>query len=187
MLAAPLEPTAGPPMNFPEDQCKGYGAATIMRVPGRLHITWQDGNTLKVETDAGTQTKLLHFGGSPSPSEPLQWQGYSVASWEGLPPRPAQGRGAAPQGPLRGYLKLITTRMLPGYLRKNGIPYSSNATVEEYFDRVSEPSGDTWLLVTTIVTDPQYLNQPYFTHGIFKKLSDASGWDPTPCRADEAR
>ena len=41
--------------------CKAYGVAGIMRVPGRLHITWQDENTLKIETDAGTQTRLLHF------------------------------------------------------------------------------------------------------------------------------
>src|SRR6478609_3536486 len=33
------------------NQCKAYGAAAIMRVPGRLHITWQDASTLKVEMD----------------------------------------------------------------------------------------------------------------------------------------
>jgi hypothetical protein len=171
----------------PEDQCKGYGAATIMRVPGRLHITWQDPNTLKVEADSGTQTKLLHFGGAPSANESPQWQGYSAASWEGMP-RVQQGRPSpVPPGPPRGYMKVVTTHMLPGYLRKNGVPYSANAVVEEYYDRITEPSGDTWLLVTTIVTDPQYLAQPYVTHGIFKKMPDASGWDPTPCRADEAR
>lgn len=170
-----------------EDQCKGYGAATIMRVPGRLRVTWQDPNTLKIETDSGTQTKLLHFGGSPA-NQPLQWQGYSVASWEGIPPAVRPGRNyALPPGPPRGYLKVVTTRMLPGYLRKNGIPYSSNAVVEEYFDRITEPTGESYMLVTTIVTDPQYLTQPYVTHGIFKKTPDGSGWDPTPCRADEAR
>jgi hypothetical protein len=170
----------------PEEQCKGYGAATIMRVAGRLHIDWQDANMLKIETDSGTQTKLLHFGGSPSASESPQWQGYSVASWEGLPLR--QGRPSdLPAGPPKGYMKVVTTHMLPGYLRKNGVPYSSSAVVEEYFDRISEPGGDTWLLVTTIVTDPQYLTQPFVTHGIFKKIPDGAGWDPTPCRADEAR
>jgi hypothetical protein len=171
----------------PEDQCRGYGAATIMRVPGRLHITWQDPNTLKVETDSGTQTKLLHFGGAPGATDPATWQGYSAASWEGMP-RVQQGRPSpVPPGPPRGYMKVVTTHVLPGYLRKNGVPYSANAVVEEYYDRITEPSGDSWLLVTTIVTDPQYLAQPFVTHGIFKKMPDASGWDPTPCRADEAR
>ena len=62
-------------------QCKSYGAATIMRVPGRLRISWQDDNTLKIETDAGTQTRLFHFGGTPSSGEPPSLQGYSAARW----------------------------------------------------------------------------------------------------------
>src|SRR5580765_1131520 len=41
------------------EQCKSYGAAAIMRVPGRLHITWADDNTLRLEFDAGIQTRLL--------------------------------------------------------------------------------------------------------------------------------
>src|SRR4051794_39039742 len=39
------------------EQCKAYGAAGLMRMPTRLHITWQDDNTIKVEADAGTQTR----------------------------------------------------------------------------------------------------------------------------------
>ena len=165
------------------DQCKAYGAATIMRVPGRLHISWSDANTLKIDTDSGTQTRLLHFAGAPPATPALQ--GYSAASWEGIP----RGRGAtANAGPdAKGYLKVVTTHMLPGYLRKNGVPYGANASVEEYFDRFSEPNGDNWLVLTEVVTDPQYLAQPYVTHAQFKKIPDASGWDPTTCRADLAR
>src|ERR1051325_10871125 len=43
------------------EQCRGYGAGGIMRLPIRLHITWQDERTLKIDIDAGTQTRLLHF------------------------------------------------------------------------------------------------------------------------------
>jgi len=60
------------------NQCKGYGAASLMRVPSRYHITWQDDNTLKMEADAGTQTRLLHFGGA-KPSGAPSLQGYSAA------------------------------------------------------------------------------------------------------------
>jgi hypothetical protein len=78
--------------------------------------------------------------------------------------------------------------MRPGYLQKNGVPYSANALLEEYFDLASDPyTKNTWLLVTTVVTDVQYLNEPLIMHSHFKKLSDASGWDPTPCRANEPR
>src|SRR6185369_17290137 len=55
--------------------CRSYGAAAIMRVPGRLHVTWQDENTLKVETDAGTQTRALRFGDAPAAAGEPTWQG----------------------------------------------------------------------------------------------------------------
>src|SRR5436190_2527587 len=67
--------------------CRSYGAAAIMRVPGRLHITWQDDTTLKVDADSGTQTRLLHFGTGPAAREAPSWQGYSAARWDpGLTP-----------------------------------------------------------------------------------------------------
>jgi hypothetical protein len=169
------------------EQCKSYGAAAIMRVPGRLHISWVDDNTLHVETDAGTQTRLLHFGSSPPPESAPQWQGYSVAEWDGLRPRGffnLSGFGATPgsAGPApEGYLKVVTTQLRPGYLRKNGIPYSANAKLKEYFDSFSAPNRDQWLVVTTIVTDPKYLSEPFITSSHFKKLSDASGWNPSSC------
>jgi hypothetical protein len=166
------------------NQCKAYGAAAIMRVPGRLHITWQDDNTLKVETDSGTQTRLFHFGGTPS-GEP-SWQGYSVARWEG----PPQGAFAVPafgptsaQGARNRSLEVVTTHLRPGYLRKNGIPYSANAVVSEFYDLSKERNGDTWFVVTTVVEDPQYLSEPFVTSTNFKKEADGSKWSPSPCTA----
>ncbi|HUK36270.1 MAG TPA: hypothetical protein VLV86_20280 [Vicinamibacterales bacterium] len=153
------------------EQCRAYGAANIMRVPGRLHITWQDDNTLKIEADAGTQTRLLHFGQS-APGEP-SWQGHSIALWER-----ASGRGT-PGGNLKG----VTTNLRPGYLRKNGAPYSAMTAVTEYFDRNTMPNGDVWFTVTTKVEDPVYGRGPYLTTTDFKKLQDGSGWNPTPCSA----
>jgi hypothetical protein len=171
------------------DQCKSYGAAAIMRVPTRLHISWDNDTTLRVETDAGTQTRLLHFGVSPPAESAPQLQGYSVAEWDGLRKNGflnlsafGSAPGAARPAP-EGYLKVVTTQMLPGYLRKNGVPYGANASVEENFDSFKTPNGDQWLVVTTIVTDPQYLTQPFITSTHFKKLPDAAGWNPTPCDA----
>jgi hypothetical protein len=161
------------------EQCKSYGAAAIMRVPGRLHMQWTDENTLQIEIDSGTQTRVLRFRGSPPPDgQPPQWQGHSAAEWETT----AKSGGRA-----IGHLKVTTTRMRPGYLRKNGVPYGERATLVEYFDRFREPNGDDWLVVDSFVTDPQFLTQPYITSSAFKKVPDRSGWDPTPCRADQAR
>ena len=155
------------------EQCKSYGAPAIMRVPGRLHITWQDDQTLKMEADAGQQTRLLHFDSAESGAG--TWQGYSKAVWEMIP----VGRGVTPVGSL----KVVTTRLKPGYLRKNGVPYSENAVVTEYFDIAPHPDGGQILLVTTIVDDPQYLQTPFIVSSQFKKEADGSKWDPTPCTA----
>ena len=163
------------------DQCKAYGAAGLMRIPTRLHITWQDDNTLKLETDAGTQIRTFTFGKAPTGAGTLQ--GASVATWD--QPRaifasPIPNRGG-PQ--VRGgALKVVTTSMKPGYLRKNGIPYSANAVMTEYFDRLDVPGGDSLLVVTSEIVDPEYLTTPYWTSPHFKPV-DASGWHPTPCSA----
>ena len=183
------------------EACRSYGAGGIMQVPGRLHITWQDDNTLRVETDSGQQMRLLHFAGSPPANEKASWQGYSTASWGGGEPRDRRDGQGGPVQDKEGrlvvdkaqqkaadYLRVVTTRMRPGYLQKNGGPYSANAVIEEYFDTFSDPyTKNTWLVVTTMVTDPQYLIEPLIMHAHFKKLPDASGWDPTPCRANEPR
>jgi hypothetical protein len=168
------------------EQCKSYGAPAIMRVPGRIHIHWENDDTLRIDTDSGTQTRLLHFGGAPPSTEQPTWQGYSEADWEGLRPTPffMQGHDT---GPPEGFLKVITTHMRPGYLRKNGVPYSAGAALEEYFDTFKELNGDQWLVVTTIVADPTYLFQPFITSTHFKKLPSDSGWDPTECQADQPR
>jgi hypothetical protein len=171
-----------------------------MQVPGRLHIYWQDDNTLRIDTDSGTQTRLFHFGTSAPEKEVPSWQGYSVASWEGeefVDTRDGQGGPVMdsagkllPRRVLRqaDYLKVVTNHIRPGYLQKNGIPYSANAKLEEFYDTFTDPyTNNSWLTVATVITDPQYLIEPLFIHAHFKKIADASGWDPTPCRADEPR
>jgi hypothetical protein len=78
-------------------------------------------------------------------------------------------------------MKVVTARMRPGYLRKNGVPYGSNAVMTEYFESHLGPNGERYLVVSVVIEDPQYLSQPYVTSTNFKKLPDASGWNPTPC------
>src|SRR4051794_3694437 len=78
--------------------CRSYGAAAIMRVPGRLHVTWQDENTLRIDTDAGTQTRMLHFAEPQAPGADSPWQGYSSATWELLGGVRGAGGGAAAGG-----------------------------------------------------------------------------------------
>ena len=164
------------------EACKGYGAPAIMSVPARVHITWQDDTTLKVEADAGTQTRVLRFSITPaSPSRERTWQGESVAAWERAGGARAGGAGEA--APQFGSLRVVTTNLRPGYLRKNGVPYSANAELTEYWDLQKEGNGDQRLVVTTEVKDPLYLREPWLTALHFKKEPDGAKWDPTPCSA----
>ncbi len=166
------------------EQCKSYGAPAIMRVPGHLHVTWQDEQTLKIETDAGQQTRLLHFVKSDADQGQKTLQGYSVAEWELQ--RPAGGRAAAAARPVGGALRVTTTDLTAGYLRKNGIPYSESTQLLEYFDLVKDSpddSGDSLMVLTTIVTDPVYLFQPFVTDENFLKMPSDAGWEPSACSA----
>lgn len=152
--------------------CRAYGAGGIMRVPGRLHITWENDETLRIDTDAGGQTRLFHFGELEPAGEPT-WQGNSAAEWQ----RTGGARGRPPTG---GNLKVVTTGVRPGYVRWNGVPYGENAVITEYLDRHSA-FGDEWLTVTTVIEDPQYFTEPFITTSDFKRKDDDSGWNPTPC------
>ena len=208
------------------NQCKGYGAGAISRLPTRVRVSWQDANTLKWETDQGMQTRLFRFGPAAVEAEanpgPRSWQGFSVAAWEptaggrgggllgagfggppggggapgpaavGLPAPPATDGDAAPAaGPApavgrgnaqNGWLKVDTTNLKSGYLRKNGLPYSEKTKVTEYFQPTQETYGVRYMIVTTIIEDPEYLAAPFITSSNYRKLPDTNnGWDPQPC------
>ncbi len=151
------------------DRCKAYGAPAVLRVPEHLHITWQDDQTMRLDTDAGTQTRVFHFGNWKAPAGPATLQGDSAALWEA-----AQGKGS---------LKVTTSHLKAGYLRKNGVPYSENAALTEYYDVLKENNGDVMLVVTGVVTDPQYLREPFIITSHFKKQDSDAGWSPSACSA----
>ena len=197
------------------NQCKAFGVGGIMRQPGRLRISWQDDQALKLEFDAGTQTRVLNFDRNVQPPAEKTWQGWSIAEWDG----PGVGRGAPSTDPratgggilsrgvpggggqgLRGgpppreqaqintggYVRVVTTNFREGYLRKNGVPYSEQASITEYIQRLpTHPNGDSWLHVLTIVEDPRYLNGPFYTSTNFRLEPDGSRFAPSPCKTDQ--
>ena len=173
-----------------DGRCEAYGTGGLMRLPTRGRMSWQNDSTLYLETGACAQTRLLHFGGMP-PAGERSLQGYSVASWEmagarggfpfGFPGAPPRGGG--PGGaPRFGSLKVVTTNLVPGWLRRNGVPYSADTIVAEHFDRFGSPNGDQWFAVTTVVNDPKYLLQEFVTSSHFKKEGDGSKWSPSTCK-----
>jgi hypothetical protein len=95
---------------------------------------------------------------------------------------PGRGFGFGPP-PLSRSLKVVTTQLRPGYVRKNGVPYSAGAVLTEYFDLRTESNGDTWFTVVSIIEDPENINTAYITSSDFKKEADGSKWASTPCSA----
>jgi hypothetical protein len=186
--SVPLNP-AGKKMadawNPAEDgSCKSYGVGGVMRMPTRVHIVWESDSVLQIETDWGEQTRHLYFNSTELPATGVKdLQGSSLASWE-HPTKLIGGMGFGGGGPPLpgGALKVVTINMLPGWLRRNGVPYSENATVTEYFDRFATPDGNEWFVVTTIVDDPAYLLRPFVTSSHFRREPDASKWTPRPCK-----
>jgi hypothetical protein len=168
-----------------DGMCAAYGVGGLMRMPLRLRISWQDDNTLKIESDAGRQTRLIRFGNVPPPGGARTLQGHSVGEWLGGAAGnidPFTGRPDGPGQQRWGSLRVRTTYMRPGWLRRNGVPYSQNAVITEHFTRFTHPEAGDWFVVTTTVEDPTYLSQPFTTSSNFKKEPDESKWNPTACR-----
>lgn len=157
--------------------CKSYGVGAIMRVPTRLRVSWEDESTLEIQTDAGRQQRMLYFDGtSPGFDGERTWQGVSEAEWE----MHRADRSAPPVG---GTLKVVTRGMRAGYFRKNGVPYSEDAVLTEYIDLLTQHDGSEWLVVLSILDDPQYYTTPLITSSNFRRQTDRSGWNPTDCSA----
>jgi hypothetical protein len=186
-------------------QCLSYGAPNIMRQPARLHITWTNDATLKVEIDAGKQTRLFLFGGFPAgeraPTGEPTLQGSSLAQWQtpqsmraatakisaqdpNTPGFAAASMASPPAPPdtrkLGGTLKVVTTHIKPGYLRNNGVPFSANAVLTEYYD-LHKSGGADYLVQTQILEDPRYLYAPWVVSNHYRREPDGSKWDPEPC------
>jgi len=159
------------------DPCMAYGAAGLMRIPSRFHIRWENGSTLRIDSDAGMQTRRLHFAGFEPPVGEPSRQGHSVAEWRTSEPPPDVGASVSPGSELH----VVTTNMTPGYYFKHGVPYSSAAVQTEYFVSVSEENGDEYLLVTSIVDDPEYLREEFVRTLVFKKEPDDSRWNSRSC------
>lgn len=155
--------------------CKAYGAGGIMRMPTRLNISWISDNVLSVAADAGRQTRVLKFGPAQDQIGIGSLQGVSLARWE----LQRDGRNGSVAN---GSLEVVTTRMAPGYLRRNGVPYSDQATLTEYFELVQGGNGTDYLVVLSILEDPLYLAQPVITSSNFRRESDGTRWAPSDCQ-----
>jgi hypothetical protein len=127
-----------------EHQCIPHPAPYSMRGPANLTIyRLNDSSTRQlqafvIEGTFGGATRTIWMDGRPHPSKfsPHTWAGFSTGEWEG------------------DTLKVVTTHIKAGYLRRNGLMYSDEATYIEFFNL-----HDKYLTVTTLTEDPVYLTE----------------------------
>ena len=130
---------------MPERQCEPHPADYGPRGPASLRISStldpvsQDVVSWNVTVLWMVQQRTIWMDGRAHPSEYAQhtWQGFSTGEWEG------------------DMLKVTTTHLKEGWVRRNGLPRSSEATMTEYFLR-----HDDYLTLVTVVRDPVYLTEP---------------------------
>jgi hypothetical protein len=128
-----------------EHQCIPHNAIYSMRGPANLSVHADiDSSTGQlrayvIDGTFGGATRIIWMDGRPHPSKfaAHTWGGFSTGTWEG------------------DTLKVVTTHIKAGYLRRNGITFNDNATLTEFFDL-----HDKYLTVTTLAYDPIYLTEP---------------------------
>jgi hypothetical protein len=188
-------PTPAPAAS--DDPCAAYGAGGIMRVPGRVRISWQDENTLLLEYDQGSQRRVFHFGEELAAAAVLSLQGFSQASWQGgTGGRGGRGRG----GPQAGFgaptdgragaaeerwgsLEVVTTNLSGGYLLTSKSYYGAGSTLTELI-RYHSDFGNEYFTVTAIIEENG--TRTSTTSSTFKKERDDSGFAPTSCEITPA-
>ena len=172
------------------EECRGYAAPAIMRLPVRVEVSWEDDQTLKLDIDTGMQTRLLHFD-PDAPRGPRSWQGHSAATWD------VSGDNSRRSGFYRltgslddvgqfGSLRVDTDNLRPGYLRRNGVPFSADARLTEFFNLLTEDNGDQYLVIQTFIDDPTYLTQHFVRTLQFKREANGSNRAPLSCSDSEA-
>jgi hypothetical protein len=170
-----------------DGSCLAFGAAAALRMPTRVHISWADDSTLKLETDNGAQTRLLHFArAAASAAAPRSLQGTSLAEWQHadvVRARGAEGGETSARVDSGAWtpLKVTTTNLQAAWLRPNGVPVGESAVLTEYFDYFTDAEQQ-WLVVTTMVEDPQYLSERLVISSNFRREPNGARWAPQPCK-----
>jgi len=140
-------------LSVPEHQCKPHPSDYSPRGPAQLQI-WKEVDPVSREVIAWrthiqwqAPERWIYMDGRPHPDEfaAHTWQGFSTGEWIGQ------------------ILKVTTTHLKKGWIRRNGVPRSDQAELTEYFWR----HGD-YLTWTVIINDPMYLTEPMLRSSDFR-------------------
>ncbi|HEY7448750.1 MAG TPA: hypothetical protein VH702_11415 [Vicinamibacterales bacterium] len=151
---------------MPERQCIMYTTHYVVRGPQSLQIGSEldpiSGRVVawKMSGAVDRNPRTIWMDGRPHPS-PIALHtpaGFSTGRWQG------------------DRLQVTTTHLTEGVLSHNGVPSSNQATIREYIVR----HGDR-LMITMIVYDPVYLEEPYLRSRIWVYDPKAVRLPTEPC------
>jgi hypothetical protein len=154
-------------LTMPEHQCKPHPSDYGSRGPANLRI-WKEidlatQNLVAYHTHISWQApeRTIYMDGRPHPPEyaPHTWQGFSTGEWVG------------------NVLKVTTTHLKTGWIRRNGIPRSEKATLIEYWTRHGR-----FLTLTGVINDPTWLTES-FVRSTNWELDPDQVIAPYPCEA----
>ena len=132
--------------SLPERQCIPHPSTYSFRGPANLRVSkeadpvTQDIISYTIYGTFGRATRVIWMDGRPHPSANAAhtWAGFSTGKWEG------------------GMLTVETTHLKAGYIRRNGVIHSDQASMTEHFMR----HGD-HLTIMTMDRDPVYFTEPF--------------------------
>jgi hypothetical protein len=145
-------------LTLPEHQCRVHVVSYIYRGPLALRI-WEEKDpqsqrviAIRQYISTYEQNRTIWMDGRPHPPEsaPHTFMGFSTGKWEG------------------NTLTVYTTHIKQGWIRRNGLPLSDQATLIEHFIRY----GDIMTHVS-ISTDPVYLAEPLIKSEDFRLNTQA--------------
>lgn len=154
-------------LTLPEHQCKPHPSTYGFRGVGNLRI-WSDVDDatqrlIKLNTQITwmEQKREIWMDGRAHPPAyaPYTWQGFSTGRYEG------------------GHLIVRTDHLKAGWIRRNGLLLSDQATMEERFIR----HGDT-LTHIYVISDPNYLTEPMIKTNGFRMTNQVAN-APYPCES----
>ncbi|HEU4690706.1 MAG TPA: MBL fold metallo-hydrolase, partial [Vicinamibacterales bacterium] len=152
-------------LTLPEHQCKPHPSTYGFRGVGNLRISAEVNektqSIVKLHTHIQWQEQKrdIWMDGRPHPPEYAAhtWQGFSTAQWEG------------------NVLVVKTTHLKAGWIRRNGLLITDQATMTERFIRHGN-----YLTHVYLIEDPNYLTEPLIKTSGFQLVQNPA-MQPYPC------
>jgi hypothetical protein len=153
-------------LSLPDYQCRVHpsdyaNSFADIRIWDEINTDTQELIGIRIQHFAWNTQRTIWMDGRPHPPPYAQHtsMGFSTGEWAGQ------------------ILKVTTTHLKEGWLRRNGVARSDSATVTEHFIR--HANHLTW---NVFVQDPKYLEEPFFRNRDYT-IVETGAIDAYPCES----